>query len=199
MKINPLDAHDRLLHFQKQSDEIGQAVESCIRSRPEEFLDYPFYVFGHKRQLGLDTRIQWYNNDFNNSFMYGTPRQYARLEDVPTDQIIWQPRLTKPKAQSNSMLFRVDPKTDTVEIMWIIPQEELWGSYEKGTMTESEMIYTFIDMFKTNKKALEKPESGDLPDHVIDEIYKAMSFRLNKAGKESPKLILPEMPATDQH
>lgn len=199
MKINPLDAHDRLLHFKKQSDDISTAAEECIKNRPPEFLDYPFYVFAHKRQLGLDTRIQWYNKDFENSILYGTPRKYERLEDVETDQIIWQPRLTKPKAQSNSMLFRVDPKTDTVEIVWIIPQEELWDTYDKGKMTENPMIFEFIELFKKNRKFLERPFEDDLPDHVVDQVYKAISQRLNKEGKKKPELILPELDITDPH
>jgi hypothetical protein len=157
MDVNRLDAHDRLKHItHAQSTDIGQTVESIRLQRP--FGDYPFYLFAHARTA----------------------------DDGITKRLIWQPRLTKPKAQTNSMLFKVDPKTDIVKIVWMIPPREQWPLFEKGKMMENETITTSIYDFEHNRKALEAKDPDDLTDEVIDKIYRDLSL----AAKGSYKVKL---------
>lgn len=159
MKINPLDAHDRLEHFSKQDFDIGACCQDLINQRP--FGDYPFYIFAHARTD----------------------------DDGVTKRLIWQPRLTKPKAQTNSMLFKGYPGQDLVKIVWMIPAIEMWDQYEKGKLTENELIAESIYNFQNNRKKLEAPEEDDLSDTKIDQIYREMSMEAQKKGT-SPKLIL---------
>lgn len=103
MKLNRLETHDRFEHFTRQSFDIAQTCQDIIDKRP--FGDYSFYIFAHKRVIGEDERIAMYNEDLRMSLLDPNYiRMFQRLEDVPTARLIWQPRLTKPKAQSNSML-----------------------------------------------------------------------------------------------
>jgi len=109
MKIDPLDAHDRLLHFKRDQEEnLFQGVDDCLRKNKDcvsmqEYFPY-VYIFAHPRTM----------------------------EDGATKKMFWQPRLTKPKAQTNSYLFRAISKTDIVEIIWLLPPRELWEQYEEG-------------------------------------------------------------------
>lgn len=143
MKINHLDAHDRLLVFNKQADTISKGCEECIKNRPEEFQNHPFYIFAHARTD----------------------------DDGITKRLIWMPRLSKPSAQENSMLFKFYPNTETIKIMWIIPSRELWKQYEKDLMTENETISNSIYMFKHHKDKLEAKDPDDLSESHIDAIY----------------------------
>ena len=150
MKINPLDCHDRLLHFNKQNFRISECCDDLIKQRP--FGNYPFYVFAHARTD----------------------------DDGVTKRIIWQPRLTKPKAQANSMLFKVYPGTDIIKDIWMIPAIEMWSMYEKGKITENQRVFESIQAFKHNRLALESPEEDDLPDERIDQIYKDLKVEANR-------------------
>lgn len=154
MKINKLETHDRLLEFKKNDFDIGARCQKIIDSRP--FGDHQFYIFAHARTH----------------------------DDGVTKRMIWQPRLTKPEAQENSMLFRVKPGSDNVRVMWIIPAKEMWKEYEKGKMIEDETICWSINMFKNKRKDLEAKEPDDLSDARIDEIYREISAEaLRKKGK----------------
>lgn len=154
--INRLEAHDRLQQFTKQSFDIGQTCQSIINSRP--FGDYPFYIFAHAR---------------------------TQDDDPGTKRLIWQPRLTKPKAQTNSMLFKADPKTDIIKIIWMIPERSMWPMYEKGKLTENEIIATSIYDFQHNRKRMEEKDPDDLADEVIDKIYREMSFEARRRASEA--------------
>lgn len=145
MKLNKLETHDRLLQFNKQSDDIGDCVKNLIDKRP--FGENPFYIFAHCRTE----------------------------DDGFTKRLIWQPRLTKPKAQTNSMLFKVTPGSDAVKVIWMIPAREVWGQYKKGLMTESKTVYDYIQDFEHNRKVLEAKEPDDLTDNQINQIYKSLS------------------------
>lgn len=145
MKIDRLDAHDRLLHYKKQSFDIAECCQDIVNQRP--FGDHPFYIFVHSRTD----------------------------DDGVTKRLIWQPRLTKPRAQTNSMLFRAYPASDLIKIIWMIPAEELWEQFEKGKMTENEWIWESIENYRSNRQFLEKPEEDDLTDKQIDQIYKDIS------------------------
>lgn len=153
MKINLLDAHDRLKHFKEQADYISKGCQDCINNRPEALKNYPFYIFSHARTL----------------------------EDGINKKIIWQPRIVKPKAETNSMLFRSYPNTDSIKIIWMIPDRALWGQYEKGKLTESDIISTSIRDFQYNRRKLEADEEDELSDelqlHLMKEIGKEAEFK----------------------
>jgi len=179
MKINRLETHDRLLHFTKQSMDIGECCQDLINKRP--FGDHPFYIFAHARTIGMDEKFRL--------FMSG---QYKSMEEVPEKTLIWQPRLTKPKAQTNSMLFKAYPGSDTIKVLWIIPPRELWEQYTKGKMMENKTICESIDNFQNNKEKLEAPEEDDLTDKQIDAIYRNISAAA-KRGKKMDWTLLPEI------
>ena len=76
MKINRLEAHDRLLHFKNdQNSTIQQGAEDCLKKNPlslalQDHSPY-IYIFAHPRTA----------------------------DDGVNKRLLWQPRLTKPKAQ----------------------------------------------------------------------------------------------------
>lgn len=162
MKINPLDAHDRYEHFTRQSFGIAECCQDLIDQKP--FGDHPFYIFAHTRTIGMDEKF--------NLFLSG---KYKTMEEVPEKTLIWQPRLTKPSAQPNSMLFKAYPGTDVIKVIWLIPATELWDQYAKGKMTQNKTISESIEMFKSNRKKLEEKEGDDMSDEQIDSVYKEVS------------------------
>jgi hypothetical protein len=175
MKINRLDAHDRLQHYSKQSGDISYQCKSIIDSRP--FGDHPFYIFAHTRTIELDEKIGIFNDDIQRSLLdLSHKRQYKSLADIPSKRLIWQPRLTKPKAQTNSMLFKGYPGSDNIKVIWIIPARELWDQYKKGNITESSTILESINAFENNRRSLEAMEEDDLSDEKINAIYKDLSI-----------------------
>lgn len=141
MKLNVLDAHDRLKQLKKQDFSIGECCQDLINQRP--FGDYPFYIFAH-------TRTE---------------------DDGVNKRLIWQPRLTKPEAQSNSMLFKAYPGSEEIKVIWILPAEELWAQYEKGLVTENQTVVESIYNFRYHKKKMEAREHDDLEDYRIKDIY----------------------------
>jgi hypothetical protein len=167
MKISRTDAHDRFSFYQKQDFDIAACCQNLIDKRP--FGDHPFYIFAHARTLGLDEKLKLFSSG-----------RYANFMDIPEKTIIWQPRLTKPKAQTNSMLFKGYPGTDHVKVIWIIPPRELWSQFKKGLMTENESITISIHDFEHNREQLEAKEEDDLPDEVIDRIYREISSSIKK-------------------
>jgi hypothetical protein len=166
MKINRLDAHDRFQYFTKQtseqSNDISECCQNLINQRP--FGDHPFYIFAHARTIGMDEK-----------FKLMLTGRYKSLAEVPEKTLIWQPRLTKPEAQENSMLFKAYPGTDIIKVIWMLPTKELWSTYTKGKMTENKTISESIEMFKTDKKKLEEKEDDDMTDEQIDKVYKEIS------------------------
>ena len=146
MKVDILDAHDRYLHFMKQSFDIGECVQDLINKEP--FGKHPFYIFAHARTD----------------------------DDGVTKRLIWQPRLTKPEAQTNSMLFKAYPGTDKVKIIWMIPDRLMWYQYKKGNVTQSDMVWDSIVKFRSAKDLLEAPEPDDYSDAQIDAIYREISL-----------------------
>lgn len=151
MKLNRLETHDRLQHFKKnQSEIIVKGAEDCLKRNElslalQEKSPY-IYLFAHTRTADNGT----------------------------TKRLLWQPRLSKPLAQSNSYLFRAQSKTDIIEICWLIPANELWGQYGKGKVTESDIVRWSIEQFKTNRAALERRSEDDLPDErammILDKV-----------------------------
>lgn len=184
MKIQRIDAHDRFTFFKQQDSQIAECCQSLINERP--FGEHPFYIFAHARTIGMDERIKLFMEDVNRSLLDPTyVRKYKSIEDVPEKTIIWQPRLTKPKAQTNSMLFKGYPGTDNVKIIWIIPPKELWQQFNKGNMTESETIYQSIHDFQNNRGKLEEREDDDLSDAAIARIYEEISRDAKRKNDKS--------------
>lgn len=142
MKINPLDAHDRLEHFRKQSFNISECCQNLIDQRP--FGDHPFYIFAHPRTD----------------------------DDGVTKRLIWQPRLTKPLAQTNSMLFKAYPGTDTIKIIWMIPERSMWHMYQKGKMTQNQLVAESIWDFENDRRKLEISEPDDLTESEMHQVYR---------------------------
>lgn len=162
MKLNRLETHDRLQHFTKrssqQSADIGECCQNLIDRRP--FGNHPFYIFAHTRTD----------------------------DDGVTQRLIWQPRLTKPKAETNSMLFKAYPGQDMIKVIWMIPKPELWAQYLEGKMTENKTVLDSIMDFTNNKSKLEARESDDLQDWQIDNIYRELSMEAKaKKSKATPK------------
>jgi len=162
MKVNILDAHDRLKHLKKNDFDISACCQNLIDQRP--FGEHPFYIFAH-----------------------------ARTEDNGVDKrLIWQPRLTKPKAQTNSMLFKAYPGSDIVKVIWMIPAREMWEQYQKGNLTEHETVCISIDNFINHRQKLEAKEDDDLEDSQIDSIYREIK-REATYKKAMDKMWLPKL------
>jgi hypothetical protein len=146
LKIGIHDAHDRLTHLKSHDHSIGECCQNLIDKEP--FGKRPFYIFAHGRldDDGINTRV------------------------------IWQPRLTKPLAQTNSMLFKGYPGSDRVDILWIIPKRELWAESQKDKLAESEIVTNSIHAFKTNRAKLEAPDEDDPNDAEVDAIYRLLAL-----------------------
>lgn len=151
MKVKILEAHDRLLHFKKDQDSsIQQGVEDCLKKNFDSLFYQersPYvYIFAHPRTD----------------------------EDGTTKRMLWQPRLLKPAAQTNSYLFRVLSNTDVVETIWMLPPRELWTQYAKGKVTENEVVNWSVDRFINNRYEMEKQDPQDLPEErckqIMDEL-----------------------------
>ena len=148
MKIEKLEAHDRLLHLQQdQSLNVAQGAEDCLKRNPlslalQEHAPY-IYLFAHPRTA----------------------------DDGVNKKMIWQPRLTRPKAQTNSYLFRAKSNTDELEVCWLIPPREMWPQYKKGNVTENQLVLWSIAQFQYHREVLEKACSDDMTDEQIKNIY----------------------------
>lgn len=160
MKLNLFETHDRYETFTKKNDfQIGACCQNLIDQRP--FGIHPFYIFAHPRTD----------------------------DDGVTKRLIWQPRLTRPKPQTNSMLFKGYPGSDIIKVIWMIPAREMWGQYEEGKVTANKTVCDSIRAFQFDRASLERNEDDDLPDEKIHEIYKDLSRdanhikRMNKIAK----------------
>jgi len=150
MKINPLDAHDRLTHFTKQGFDISECCQDLINQRP--FGNRPFYIFAH-----------------------------ARTQDDSMDKrVIWQPRITKPRAQPNSMLFKAHPGTDVIRVIWMIPSPELWPEYRKGNLMQNKTVCDSIHDFLYNRSKLEISEDEDPTDEEVNMLNYLSKLNIKK-------------------
>jgi len=163
MKINLLETHDRLDHFkQDQALQIFQGADDCMKRNSlslmlQEHSPY-VYLLAHPRTA----------------------------DDGVNKRMIWQPRLTKPKAQTNSYLFRGISKSDIVQVIWLIPPREMWSQYEKGKVCESEEVMTSIANFLQHREELERRDLEDLSDERIFEIYQQIDKEMKKMKKFEP-------------
>jgi hypothetical protein len=96
--------------------------------------------------------------------------------------MIWQARISRPRPQTNSYLFRAKSNTDIIEICWLLPPKETWKQYEKGNVCDSELVRWSIDQYMHNSRGLAESHPEDLPDHRGREIYldvvKAMKYKM---------------------
>lgn len=152
LTLDRLDAHDRLQHLKKQDFDIGECCQNLIDQRP--FGNHAFYIFAHARTD----------------------------DDGVTKRLIWQPRLTKPKAQTNSMLFKAQPGSQDVRVIWMLPPREMWSQYHQGCVTDHETVRQSIYDFENNRLWLERKEDDDLDDESIDAIYRQISMSRTKFG-----------------
>jgi len=151
MRLNRLETHDRLIHLHKDLGQtIAQGAEDCLKRNPDSIAlqeKSPYiYLFAHPRTA----------------------------DDGVTKRMLWQPRLSKPKAEPNSYLFRAISKTDIMEICWMIPPKEMWAQYSKGNVTESEFVFWSIQQYEFNRHELEAPDPKDLPEHVCEHIWRGI-------------------------
>jgi hypothetical protein len=148
MKLNRFETHDRLQHLHKdQALNIAKGAQDCLKINKlslalQEHSPY-IYIFAHPRTA----------------------------DDGVTKRMIWQARLTRPNPQTNSYLFRAISKTDTMEICWLLPPRETWKQYEKGNITEHEMVLWSIRQFTNNRIELGQSMSDDLTDEQARNIY----------------------------
>ena len=161
MKLKRLETHDRLSHFkQDQADNLFQGVDDCVRRNKDCVAmqaHFPYvYIFAHPRTA----------------------------DDGVTKRMIYQPRLSKPAAQTNSYLFRLLSNTDVVEIIWILPPREMWGQYQKGKVTESEDVLTSIYNFIHKRKELEAPHKDDWSDERIRRTLRAIQKKETNREKD---------------
>jgi hypothetical protein len=145
MKVSFNETHDRLQHFTKQSFNIAECCQNIINQRP--FGNIPFYIFAHARTD----------------------------DDGVNKRLIWQPRLSKPKAQTNSMLFKAYPGTDIIRVLWMIPDRSMWSQFQKGLMMENKTICESIHSFLHDRVKLEAPDPEDLTDEQMASVYSDIS------------------------
>jgi hypothetical protein len=151
MKIDRLEAHDRLQYFiEDQHKTIWKGADDCLKKNADslKIQDKCHYVY-----------------------LFAHPRT---CDDGVNKRLLWQPRLTKPKAQTNSYLFRAKSHTDEVEICWLLPPREHWSQYDQGNVCESNWCAWSINQFKFNRKDLEKSFPDDLTEEQAMQIFKSI-------------------------
>jgi hypothetical protein len=168
MKLNLFESHDRLIQLQKDQAEIlSQGLEDCLKRNP--------------LSLSLQAKSDYV-------YIYAHPRTD---DDGFTKRMLWQPRLGKPKAQTNSYLFRAASNTDIIEVCWMIPPREMWPQYRKGNVTESEIVNWSISMFQNNRPFLEKPYEDDLNDDRIKSIYMVVAAEMDQEKRMNRLYTMP--------
>lgn len=161
MKIQRLETHDRLEHLQKdQSHVIAQGCEDCLKK--------------NWLSLAIQERCHYV-------YIFAHPRT---AEDGVNKRLLWQPRLCKPKAQTNSYLFRAQSNTDLIELCWFIPPREVWGQFKKGNVTESAEVIWSIDQFQNNRQKLEEP----FPDDISEERFKQIMRDIARCKDEENRV-----------
>ena len=169
MKLNLFETHDRLLSFKKeQAVNLSQGAEDCLKRN------------------SLSIRLQKYSPYI---YLFAHPRT---ADDGIKKRMLWQPRLTKPNAQTNSYLFRAKSNSDEIEICWMLPPREMWPQYQKGKITESEMVLWSINQFLFNRYSLEKPYTDDLDDEKCKWIMKTVAMEIDQEIRMEKLYKIPE-------
>lgn len=148
MKLDRLETHDRLLHFKKdQAQNIYLGAETCLKKNPDSIF--------------LQSRSPYV-------YIFAHPRTH---DDGVTKVMYWQPRLLKPKAQTNSYLFRAQSNSDIMEICWLLPPQELWDQYCIGKMLEHKDVLWSIDMYYNHREKLNAAHPDDLDEKIASKIW----------------------------
>jgi len=165
MKIDRLEAHDRLLHFkQDQEANIMEGFLDCLKKNP--------------LSLALQAKSPYI-------YIFAHPRT---CEDGVTKKMLWQPRLGKPEPQTNSYLFRVESNTENVEICWMIPPREMWPQYKKGNVTEHQIVNWSIDQFTNHRNHLAHPYNDDFSEGRIRSILERIAIEMDQE-KQNKKYL----------
>lgn len=160
MKLNRLETHDRLEYLiEDQSKIIAQGAEDCLKR--------------NELSLMIQSRAPYV-------YLFAHPRTH---EDGTTKRLIWQPRLTKPEAQTNSYLFRAISHSDIIEVCWILPPRELWDQFIKGNVVYSSDVEWSINMFRHKKQELEKPYSDDVSENQFKQIMTDIAADLEQQAR----------------
>jgi hypothetical protein len=164
MKINRLEAHDRLQYLIKdQSINIFQGAEDCLKR--------------NALSLAIQDKSPYV-------YLFAHPRT---ADDGVNKKMFWQPRLSIPEPQTNSYLFRAQSKTDLIETIWLIPPPEMWSQYQKGNITEHETVNWSINEYKNRREELAKPHPDDMSEERGRMILKQIVDDHRKALKMKPK------------
>lgn len=157
MKLDLFESHDRYQHLMNdQSINISQGAEDCLKQNP------------------LSLALQRHSPYI---YLFAHPRT---ADDGFRKRMLWQPRLGKPKAQTNSYLFRAQSNSDIVEICWMLPPREMWTEYRKGNVTESNYVAWSIKMFQEKRPILENPFPDDLSEDKIRGIYMVVAAEMDE-------------------
>jgi hypothetical protein len=174
MKVDRLEAHDRLLHLkQDQALNIAQGAEDCLKKNKlslalQRFSPY-IYIFAHPRTLGFDEKMSMWASGV-----------FKCYKEVPEKVMFWQARLTKPKAQTNSYLFRAISNTDNLEVCWLLPPREMWAQYKTGNVTENELVNWSTTMFTEKRQDLEREDPNDMTDEQSKNIYRIIAREMDE-------------------
>jgi hypothetical protein len=171
MKVNRLETHDRLLTYQKQQQDMGDAVMECVKNVPDGIRS-SFYVYGHSRSVAYDEKV--------NILQLG-------YDSAPDSRLIWMPVITKPKAAPNTYLFLANRQNDIVEIIWLLPKRELWEQYAPGNMFHNESIWISIQNFLNDRGRLEAPDKNGPTEKDQEEWFKIIGHEAHKKKKMKQK------------
>ena len=167
MKLDLFETHDRLDYLKKdQSSAVAQGAEDCLKKNITSLAlqDHSPYIY-----------------------LFAHPRT---ADDSANKRLLWQPRLTKPKPQTNSYLFRAESKTDILEVCWLLPPRELWPEYKSGKMFASDLVLWSIDQFENNRKQMAAPYKDDLSDEKVRNIYQLLEKNRIKGNIAKTKVQL---------
>ncbi len=167
MKVNRLEAHDRLLFYQKQQQDMSDAIMECIKNVPEGIRS-PFYVYGHSRSVAYDEKVS----------ILTLGHEFA-----PDSRLIWMPVITKPKSTPNTYLFLANRQNDIVQIIWMLPKRELWEQYAPGQMFHNENIWTSIQNFLHHRGDLDAPDKDGPTEKQQEEWFKIIGYEAQKKKK----------------
>lgn len=138
---------DNIDFFRNNSEEdYCKMVQKIILSNP--FKGNKFYIFQFPKRVDDNSGIK---------------------------KMYHQARLTKPEPLPGTTLLRCDPRNpDEVEILWTLPQKENFNLYTKGKMFADPFVHECIEKYNNNREEMCRPETDDLSDREIREIYKSM-------------------------
>jgi hypothetical protein len=148
MKLNRLETHDRLQYFLKdQWEVVSQGAQNCLKENPDS--------------LAIQQKCPYV-------YLFAHPRT---ADDGVTKRLLWQPRISRPKPQTNSYLFRARSNTDIIEVCWLIPSSEMWAQYQPGKVTEDNITMWSINQFKYHPDDLAQPHPDDLSEERAKQVF----------------------------